>query len=204
MNLIEFAKQQFKQLRDNSKNLPKDKQPIILKYENMILGICEEMSNEGHSGMSASFYRNVIVQVIDKLLNFKPINPILDKDEDWCDVGEGMYQHKYCSSIFKNKDGKIHDIDSVLKRVKYRIINGEKVLYDGCCWSGSIYKTKEEALVNKNRLRFYIKNFPYIVPEKSYYIDVIEEEIKKDDWIMWINDVKQLEEIEKIYEIVEE
>jgi hypothetical protein len=42
-----------------------------------------------------------------------------------------------------------------------------------------------------------IKGFPFT--PKTFYIDVLEEEIKKDDWIMWVKDPKQLDEVWEYY-----
>jgi hypothetical protein len=42
-----------------------------------------------------------------------------------------------------------------------------------------------------------IKGFPFT--PKTFYIDVLEEEIEKDDWIMWCKDPSQLNEVWEYY-----
>ena len=194
-----YAQEQF--------DLMKEKTPgaIILKYKEEILNICKKMANEGHSVASASMYRQIIVDVIDKLLQFKPINPINNTDDEWIKVNdtskEVYYKNKFYGSLFKDSNGKIEDIDLLIKNVKYRIIKGEKTPCNGGCWSGAVFKTREDALNNTNRIKVYIKKFPYYVP-KTFYLDMIEEEIDEDSWIMWMNNPKQLEELDpETYEI---
>ena len=59
--------------------------------------------------------------------------------------------------------------------------------------------TREDAINNTNPFRssLEIKGFPFT--PKTFYIDVLEEEIKKDDWIMWVKDPKQLDEVWEYY-----
>ena len=44
----------------------------------------------------------------------------------------------------------------------------------------------------------YIKSFPF--EPKTFYIDVIEEEVAKDDWEMYLKDPKQLEKVWEYYD----
>jgi hypothetical protein len=59
--------------------------------------------------------------------------------------------------------------------------------------------TREDAINNSNRFHssLEIKGFPFT--PKTFYIDFLEEEIKKDDWIMWVKDSKQLDEVWEYY-----
>lgn len=39
--------------------------------------------------------------IIMKLLDMKPLTPIMDGEDQWDNVGDGMYQNKRCSAVFK-------------------------------------------------------------------------------------------------------
>ena len=60
--LVDFVKEQFEMMEKNTPGA------IILKYKEEIINICKKMADEGHSVASASMYRQIIVDVIDKLL----------------------------------------------------------------------------------------------------------------------------------------
>lgn len=199
-NVEKFAKKQF--------DLLKSKEPgaIILNYKNEILDICKKMGEEGLSYMAASMYRQIIVDTIDKLLQFKPITPIYGTDEEWNKQNDGdgdYYQHKYYGALFKNEQGKVYDVDLIVNKTKYRIINGEKqLLKKPDYYNGVLFATKEDAMEHKNRIRIFIKKFPYNIPAKPFYIDMIEEDTD-DGTKYWINDIEQLKELDdSIYEIV--
>lgn len=201
--LVDFVKEQFEMMEKNTPGA------IILKYKEEIINICKKMANEGHSVASASMYRQIIVDVIDKLLQFKPINPINNTNDEWIKVNdtsnEIYYKNKFYGSLFKDSNGRVDDIDLLIKNVKYRIIKGEKTPYKGGCWSGAIFKTREDALNNTNRIKVYIKKFPYHIPAKPIYLDMIEEEIEPDSWIMWMADPHQLDDLDtSTYEITKE
>jgi len=52
---------------------------------------------EGHSGFSA----NYAISFIPKILNFEPLSPLTGEDDEWIDHGEGNFQNKRCSKVFK-------------------------------------------------------------------------------------------------------
>jgi hypothetical protein len=72
-----------------------------------ILHMVKEFSEEGHSGFSAQYALNILT----KLLEFKPLTPLTGKDDEWNLVGDGHWQNKRCSSVFKGVDGSCYDID---------------------------------------------------------------------------------------------
>ena len=49
-----------------------------------------------------------------------------------------------------------------------------------------------------NRIKVKLKGFPFT--PKTFYIDVLEEEIEKDDWIMWVKDPSQLDDLFEYYD----
>jgi hypothetical protein len=72
-----------------------------------ILHMVKEFSDEGHSGFSGRYALNVLT----KLLEFKPLTPLTGEDSEWNLVGDGHWQNKRCSSVFKGVDGSCYDID---------------------------------------------------------------------------------------------
>lgn len=138
-----------------------------------------------------------LLNVINKLLLFKPIVPITGIDDEWGDVrefgdGNSWYQNKRCSALFKDgKDGKPYYIDAIVKKDQR-----------GLCWSGFAWLSEEDykagdrsKMVGK---KGYIKSFPFT--PKTFYIDVMDVEVAKDDWESFVVDQNQLEEVWTYYD----
>ena len=153
-----------------------------------VMELMEVFEKQGHSGGSAP----IVASLFHKLANYKPLGPITGKDEEWGDVsdlaGKPWYQNKRESGLFKDKDGRVAYNSAIIKRCP-----------DGTTWSGPIYMNREDAINDTNQFHssLEIKGFPFT--PKTFYIDVLEEEIKKDDWIMWVKDPKQLDEVWEYY-----
>ena len=131
--------------------------------------------------------------------NYEPLGPITGKDEEWTDVSihsdtkETWYQNKRCSALFKDgKDGKPYYINAIVKRDQ-RGIN----------WSGRAWLNEEDWL-NGDRTKMidkrgYVKSFPFT--PKTFYIDVRDVEVAKDDWESFMVDPSQLDEIKEYYDL---
>ena len=158
-----------------------------------VMELIEVFDKQGHSGMSAPY----VVSIFEKLANFKPLLPITGKDEEWGDVGDlgngkPYYQNKRCSAIFKEeKDDRAYYIDAIVKRDQ-----------NGTCWSGMAWLSQEDyksgdrtKMVGK---RGYIKSFPFT--PKTFYVDVIDVEVAKDDWESFVVDPSQLNEVWEYYD----
>ena len=143
--------------------------------------------NQGHSSNSASMVSNLF----NTLSRYETLIPITGKDEEGGEPLDGMdtlQQNKRNSAVFKHTDtGYCTYSSSVIKRCP-----------NGVCWSGPLYMTREDAINNTNIMKFKIKSFPFT--PKTFYIDVLEEEIRPDDWIMWVKDPKQIEEVLAYYD----
>lgn len=78
-----------------------------------ILHMIEEFAQEGHSGFSASY----AIDLLSKLLKFKPLSPLTGNDDEWVDVGEQnggpLWQNNRCSHVFKDAEG-AYDIDGIV------------------------------------------------------------------------------------------
>ena len=168
-------------------------------YEGMtgkaVMELIEVFSKQGHSGMSAP----IVADIFKKLANYEPLGPITGKDEEWSDVrdygkGEPWYQNKRYSAIFKDgKDGRAYSIDAIVKRDQ-----------NGTCWSGFAWLSEEDyktgdrsKMVGK---KGYIKSFPFT--PKTFYIDVKDVEVAKDDWESFVVDPSQLDEIKEYYDLI--
>jgi hypothetical protein len=157
-----------------------------------VMELIEVFSNQGHSGTSAS----IVSSIFNKLAQYKPLQPITGRDEEWSKVSinddRELYQNKRCFSIFKEgKDGKPYSIDAIIKRDQ-----------NGITWSGMAWLTEEDYKSgDRGRMigkRGYIKSFPFT--PKTFYIDVRDVEIAKDDWESFIVNPSQLEEVWKYYD----
>lgn len=144
-----------------------------------VIELMKVFSEQGHSGCSASMVSNLF----DKLSRYKNISPLTLKDDEWVEVGEGQYQNKRRSSVFKTgKDGRAYFNDAYYKKTQ-----------TGSTWNGSL------DLQDGTRItKCYIKD---VKSMPSVCIDVIETEVSKDNWDMVIKDMKQLDELRKYYDL---
>ena len=151
-----------------------------------VMELIETFSKQGHSGTSAS----IVVKLFSRLAMFQAIGHLTGEDDEWTllDYGDDIkYQNKRNSAVFKSADGIVTYNNAIIKRCP-----------NGSCWSGPLYETREDAINNINQIHVKVKDFPFV--PKTFYIDVIEEEIEKDDWIMWVKDPNQLQEVFKYYD----
>lgn len=75
-----------------------------------LLQILAVFTLHGHSGFSASY----ATSVLEKLMRFEPLRPLAGTDDEWVDHGNGMFQNKRCSRVFKQADrfsGQPYDIN---------------------------------------------------------------------------------------------
>jgi hypothetical protein len=172
-------------------------EPIIAPFIPEILALCEKFGNSGQSGGSAPYTATALAQAIKKLCLQEPICPITGIEEEWVMVadelnkGKELYQNKRCSAIFKEGDGQAYYLDAIIKKTE-----------KGHCYSGSFWLSREDYLngdkSKKIGCKQYIKSFPFT--PKTFYIDVIEEEIAPNDWEMYLKSPEQLEKVWKYYD----
>jgi len=65
-----------------------------------VMELIKVFNEQGHSGMSAS----MTIQLLSRLLSYKPLTPLTGEDNEWFDHGEGLYQNVRCPSVFKNAE----------------------------------------------------------------------------------------------------
>lgn len=71
-----------------------------------VMKMVKVFADEGHSGFSAS----MAVSAFSKLARFEPLTPLTGDDDEWNDVGDGVFQNRRCSRVFKDKTG-AYDIE---------------------------------------------------------------------------------------------
>ena len=108
-----------------------------------VLELIRVFAKQGHSGFSASY----CISVFSTLAKFEPLGPILGTDDEWNEVGDGVWQNNRCSHIFKDPDGRAYDIN------------------------GRIFREPNGGCYTNSDSRVYIE-FPYT--PKSEYVDVEE------------------------------
>lgn len=70
-------------------------------------------ASHGNSGSSAPWE----IDLVKRLCSWDIISPLTFKDNEWQQIsGDGTCQNKRKSSIFKDSDGSIHDIDAFRKK----------------------------------------------------------------------------------------
>lgn len=176
-------------------NTDPDNRPIIEQFIPEIIALCDKFGKSGQSGGSAPFTARALSKAIENLCLQEPICPITGIDEEWIDIteinsGEPMWQNKRCSALFKDENGEVMYVDAIVKRTQ-----------NDSSWSGSFWLNKKDYLSGNKDLMIsnaqYVKEFPFT--PKTFYIDVIEEEVAPDDWEMYLKDKSQLDEVFKYY-----
>lgn len=111
-NLYRHALMEFRAAgwTDDGGNYKDEMQEAICKH---VLDLLLVFSNEGHSGSSAPY----AVNLFQKLAMFEPVVPLTGEDWEWTEVGNGVFQNKRCSHVFKQADrfnGQAYDIDGIV------------------------------------------------------------------------------------------
>jgi hypothetical protein len=109
-----------------------------------VLELLKVFSDEGHSGTTAPY----TVNMFKKLAMFEPLVPLTGEDWEWNECGNGVFQNKRCSRVFKQADrfnGQAYDIEGKVFREP-----------SGACYTGA----ESRVLVT----------FPYT--PKTEYVDV--------------------------------
>ena len=107
-NLYEFAKSELARLQE-----PGDEMQELMNSQ--LLEMVHLFSSHGHSGFSASY----ALAQLQRLLAWEPLTPLTGADDEWNEVGDGTFQNKRCSRVFKDRDrfdGQPYDIDAIVFR----------------------------------------------------------------------------------------
>jgi hypothetical protein len=136
-NLVDWAKEELVRIGGQDDEMQQAMNRDILQ-------IVETFSDQGHSGFSAGYALNII----KRLLNWKPILPLTGEDDEWGETYKGdeekTQQNKRCSAVFrKNYD------NSTAYYINGKVFSDDK---------GESWYT--------DRNSFVPVTFPYDVPEQ--------------------------------------
>lgn len=184
-NTMSFAEHELDILVKSSTD--PDNRPIIEPFIPEILALVDKFGNSGQSGGSAPYTAGALSEAVKKLCLQKPICEITGLEDEWnscANMGDegDLYQNSRCSALFKTGiNGMAHYLDAVIWKTG-----------KGMTWSGT-------AFLNGKKVwsRQYVKSFPFT--PKTFFIDVIEKEVAKDDWEFTIKDESQLKEAFEYY-----
>lgn len=76
------------------------------------INLMKLFSLEGHSGFSAAMQTSLF----QKVSRFEPLTPLTGADDEWNEVGDGYWQNRRCSHVFKDADGRAYDIQGRIFR----------------------------------------------------------------------------------------
>lgn len=76
------------------------------EVEENAVNVARAFCLEGHSGGSAP----IMISWLAKLLSWNIVAPLTGEDHEWGEVGDGLFQNRRCSRVFK-MDGHAWDID---------------------------------------------------------------------------------------------
>jgi len=145
-------------------------------YDGMIGKAVQELlevfGEQGHSGFSAQR----VAFIFHELVKGNTLTSIKEDDKNWIEIGEETFQNTRCSALFKDKKGTYY--------------------LDAIVWKGQRPHDTFTGDVDGIRSRQYVK-FPFMA--KTFYIDVIGKEVKKDEWVYHIKDKKQLDKVFEYY-----
>lgn len=93
------------------------------------------------------------ISLVQKLCNWDIISPLTFKDDEWQQIsGDGTSQNKRKSSIFKDPDGSIYDIDAFSKKpistYRFDTKTWEKNDKD-ITWHGGLFEHKDNVLTGR-------------------------------------------------------
>lgn len=156
--------------------------PDLSDFAPLIIELVDKFGQSGQSGGSAPYNAVRISNIVKKLCMQEPICPITGIDDEWCEVSDGIKQNKRCSALFINGNDRSHYLDAITWKTQ-----------TGSTWTGSAF------LSDKTRIKSsqYVKSFPF--EPKTFVIDVIEVEIKKDDWEFYVKNESDLDQVFEYY-----
>lgn len=148
-------------------------------------------ASHGNSGSSAPFEINLV----QKLCNWDVISPLTFKDDEWFVISnDGTCQNIRKSSIFKEANGSIHDVDAFVKQPIRRYKFDTKEWVDNknpLTWVGGLFEHKNNILTgryfNRCNLWLYTSIEKGYTPKSTRIIPCVEVEISPDNWLMAVD-----------------
>lgn len=154
MSLVEYAKKELDLIGLTDEDRTGESMDFHMRDH--ILRMVKEFSEEGHSGYSASYALFILKRVLD----FKPLSPLTGKDDEWNEVGHGVYQNRRASNVFK-ENGQAYWSDGIVFWEWYTPEDGSEPFKS--------YFTSRDS-------RVMIESFPWEMPDKPEYREAIRTE----------------------------
>jgi hypothetical protein len=148
-NLVDYAKRELDIL--NLGNDDRTGEGMDFHMRDHILRMVEMFSEEGHSGFSASY----ALSILKRVLEYKPLTPLTGNDDEWNEVGDGVFQNRRASNVFK-ENGQAYWMDGIVFWEWY----SSPDIDDGKPYKA--YFTSRDSRVN-------IESFPWTMPETPEY-----------------------------------
>lgn len=102
--LYEYAKKELERIEKGCK----DEESLSMQQaiDKNILELINVFSNQHHSGFTATY----VIDILQRLLHYKPLTSLTGEDDEWEDVTSYGYntptfQNKRCSAVFKDDKG---------------------------------------------------------------------------------------------------
>lgn len=103
MSLVEYAKSEMKLA-----GLYDEDADYGGMIPDAVMALVEAHSKQGHSGGS----HHVVLQIFNRVINFKPLTPIDSNPETWMEVGSNVWQSKRSPTLFSVDAGQTwYDLD---------------------------------------------------------------------------------------------
>ena len=193
--LVRFAKNELDRLLKGCEEKGSESNEMQKLINEDIIEIVKVFSKQCHSGFSASYALNIL----KRLLDFKPIQPLTGEDDEWNECGWTMdkgkkivFQNLRCSAVFKTVDISTGETESTY--------NDKYVISDngGITWFYSSRILKQLGLTNAIA-------FPFNVPEnpKRIYIKYLEDVPlgETSDNFVDITDIpEEINKLRKVYD----
>ena len=153
------------------------------------------ISYQGHTGFSI----NYLISLFNKLVKYKTLSPLTFKEDEW-QQSYNCYQNIRKSSIFKDDYG-ISDIDAFRLSPKGSYYYDKKQWKEnnsGVAWSTTVYEHNDNILTGCYFNRCYIETKENYTPIDTIYLDGIEIEYSKSNWLMCATS-EEIKKLEKYY-----
>lgn len=144
-------------------------------------------ASHGNSGSSAPWE----IDLVKRLCDWNIISPLKFTYDEWNIISlDGTCQNKRKSSIFKELDGSIHDVDAFSEKPvgTYRFDTKTWKKNDkGITYHGGLFEHKDNVLTGRYFSRcniLYHEIDKGYIPKSTRVIPCVEVEISPDNWIM--------------------
>jgi len=149
MSIVKYAESELDRIGMTADS--QDEMNVAMRKH--ILHMVNEFAEEGHSGFSAGY----AISILSKLFNYKPLTPLTGEDDEWHEVGDGYWQNKRASNVFKGEDGCAY-------------WSGGKVFWEWVSYP-DIDDGKPYKLYFTTRDSRVPITFPFTMPDKPEYVE---------------------------------